>query len=261
MKTFFAMRTVKCHNRLPKEVVQSSSLGMDKELVGCLFTKSYSQWLNVQVETSNEWCPSRVHTGPILFTIFIHDIDSGIDCTLRKLADDTKLSGAVDSLEGWDAIQENLDKLEKWACADLMKFNEAKCKVPHLGWGNTQYQYRLGGEWIDSRPAEKDLGILVNKKLDRSWQCVLAAQKANHILGCIKRRGQQVEGDNSLYKTDMDLFEGVQRRATKMVRGLEHLSYEERLREVGLFSLEKRRLQGGLIAASQEDFSLSCPEK
>ncbi|PKU48653.1 rna-directed dna polymerase from mobile element jockey-like [Limosa lapponica baueri] len=130
----------------------------------------------------------RLVLGLALLSNFVGDMDSGIECSLGKFADDTKLCGVVDMLEGRDAIQKDLDRLERWACANLMKFSKAKCNVLHLCHGNPNHKYRLVGEWFESSPEEKDLGVLFDEKPKMTQKHALTAQKANHILGCIKRR-------------------------------------------------------------------------
>jgi len=203
----------------------------------------------------------------MLFNIFISDLDGGIKRTLRKFSGDTRLSGEVDTLEGRATQREDLNRLDEWANENLTKFSKNKRKVFHLGKHNSEVQHRLVSTQLWNSPVERDQGVLVDK-IYMSEQCAAAAKKADRMLGCINKgiisrdkevtiplysalvrlqREYCVRVWSLLYKKDVDKLERVQRRATKRIKGL------GRLREMGLFSLEKkkRRLRGDLITMFQ----------
>ena len=207
--------------------------------------------------------------GSVLFNLFISDREAGVECTVSKFADDTKLGGAADSLEGQEALQRDLDRLEHWAITNDIKLNKTKCQILHLGWSNGGHKSKLGEEWLESSPAERGLGVLVDRRLNRSQQGALAAGRANSILGCTKTSvtiGSKeaiiplysalvqphleycVQSWAPQFTKDVMVLECIQRRATKLVRGLEGMSCEERLRTLGLSSLERRRLRVSLTA-------------
>ncbi|CAM4721271.1 unnamed protein product [Lepidochelys kempii] len=206
--------------------------------------------------------------GPILFNLFITDLGTKSGSVLIKFADDTKLGGIANLERDRDIIQEDLDDLVNWSNSNRMKFNN-KCKVINLGINNKNFSYKLGTHQLEVMEEEKDLGVLVDHRMTISRQCDMAMKKANAVLGCIRQgissRDKEVlvplykalvrphleycvQFWSPMFKKDEFKLEQVQRRATRMIRGMENLSYERRLKELGLFSLTKRRLRGDMIA-------------
>ncbi|KAJ7397061.1 rna-directed dna polymerase from mobile element jockey-like [Pitangus sulphuratus] len=110
-----------------------------------------------------------------------------MECTLSQFADDMKPGIVAEAPEGCAAIQRDLERLERWAERNLMRFNKGKCRALQLEGNNLQYQYRLGADPLESSSAENDLGVLVDDKLTMSQQCALAARSANGILGYIRK--------------------------------------------------------------------------
>jgi len=175
---------------------------------------------------------------PVLLNVFIDSLDEGTESTLSTFGDGTKLGRVADTPEGCAAVQQDLDRLERWAERNLMRFNKGKCSVLQLGRSNPMHQYRPRADLLESSSVERDLGVLVDK-LTMSQQCVLVAMKANGLLGYIKKsvasRSRKVllplysapvrpHLESSVqfwaphFKKDEELLERVQQRARKMVR-------------------------------------------
>src|ERR1043165_1873829 len=134
-----------------------------------------------------EWGAAGICSGPLLFVIFINDIDGGIKSKISKFADDTKMGGGVDTEEKAEVLRRDIEGLHRWAEEWKMMFNTEKCSVMHMGRNNKKLQYGMGGIILRETEEERDLGVIVNNNTKPSRQCAEAAKKANKVLGMIKR--------------------------------------------------------------------------
>ena len=248
--------------------------------IGDSITDWIEQWLTdrrqrvvVDGEVSN-WksvlsgVPQGSVLGPILFLIYINDLDDSITSNVLKFADDTKLFRKVNTDGDKQHLQNDLDRLVKWSEKWQMLFNFGKCKCLHTGHRNLNVNYKMGDTVLGTTVKEKDLGVTISADMKVSEQCGIAASKGNKILGLIRRnityKGKKliiplykaivrphleycIQAWRPYRKKDIDTLERIQRRATKMIPELRDLSYEERLKECGLTTLETRRLRGDQI--------------
>ena len=224
-----------------------------------------SSWKNV-----NSGVPQGSVLGPLLFVIYINDLDeatAGMKSTM-KFADDTKVAHSIISDSDRAEFQTCIDQLLTWSKDWGMEFNKAKCKIMHLGRNNPDHTYTMDGHELESISEERDIGVVIQKNLKPTRQCIQASNKAKAVLGQLTRsfhyRDRHVFV--RLYCTyvrphlefctpvwspsqqqDIKLLESVQLKAVNMISGLNGSTYAEKLKEISLMSLEMRRRRNDMI--------------
>ena len=211
--------------------------------------------------------------GPILFLIFINDLDEAIKkadpkTIVYKFADDTKLGRIVNSEEDAVAFQSAIDSLVEWCENWGMTLHPQKCKGLHFGNKNKLAEYNIQGNTVEKSIVERDLGVLISTDMKFSNHVKWITSKANAVLARIKRTvlyrdkvifpklfstyvrpilETAIPVWNNTMRGDISKVERVQRRALKCISGLRDKPYEERLTICGMQSLEERRKKLELV--------------
>ena len=131
--------------------------------------------------------------GPILFLVFINDLEERVTGKILKFAVDTKLFRKAKEIGDKQKLHDDIDKLVKWSENWQMLFNFGKCKCLHTEPGNTSMNYEMGGTIISKTVKEKDLGVTMNAEMKVSEQSRIAASKGNHVLGMLRRNITYIE--------------------------------------------------------------------
>ena len=195
------------------------------------------------MDISYQWGASRFGLGPLLFLIYINDLESGLLSSLLKFADDIKVFCQVNGERDREQLQADSNRLTEWSEKWQMPFNTSMCRVMHLGKANNKFEYTMGNYTLEVTNEEKDLGVITSN-LKPSKQCHQAYAKASRALGLIYRSisfktpsvllrlykslvRPHLEYCSSAwaphYVKDRILLERVQHRFTRMVSGMKQL--------------------------------------
>ena len=228
--------------------------------------------------TKSDWAPvgsgipQGTVLGPTLFLLYVNDLPVSVESKTMLFADDTKMYRVANSQAERDQLQVDLDKLGSWSEKWELPFNAAKCKSLHIGPNNPRQVYNIKSIPLEQVTEEKDLGICIDENIKFRKQAANAASKANRVLGTIRYTFENIdrytlpllfktlvrpllEYGNAVWgpynKADQLLVERVQRRATRLVASIRHLTYAERLKALKLPSLQYRRRRGDVILIYQ----------
>jgi len=264
------------HKRLVKKL---EAFGVSKEVVEWI-----EEWLRKRQNRvvvdgrRSTWkevlsgVPQGSVLGPILFVIFINDLEDEIlkEQLMRMFADDTKVGQVVESEEERQQLQETLERLVEWTKRWGMAFNVEKCHVMHVGRNNAHHQYSMNGKELKRTVCERDVGVLIAENLKPTEHCKKAVRTAGAVLTQILKAFHFRDRHTymNLYmqyvrphleyaapawspwtREDTENIERVQERAVRQVSGLKGTSYQEKLQELGMQTLEERRREMDRVQA------------
>ena len=208
--------------------------------------------------------------GPVCFTVYNNDIDEAVVIIdiAKKFADDSKGAHAICGPNDQLVLQQSIDNLDEWCLKWGMSFNTSKCKIIHVGRNNPNYDYSMNGETLQTSDTEKDIGFNIHSSLKPSIHCNIIAKKAHTVLSLVSRNFHYRDKKTfvNLYcqhvrpileyaspvwspwlECDKKVVEDVQKRMVKMISGLNGQTYEEKLTEIGLQTLEYRREKADMV--------------
>ena len=241
------------------------------------FLSDRSQYVSIHGECSSDipvtsGVPQGSVLGPTLFIYFINDLPQVVSTSIKIFADDTKAYIPLNSVSDSIKLQETIDCLVEWSDKWLLKFNNSKCKVLHLGKNNPCYNYTIHEDSVvnnlEVTTCEKDLGVHIDPLLNFNDHIDFIVNKSRSISGLIMRiitfKSPDImvplfkslirpilEYANAVWcpykRKHIDRIEAIQRHFTKRVEGMKDMEYPDRLYTLRLPSLEFRRLRGDLI--------------
>ena len=269
------------HRRLIKKM---EGYGIGKRILNWVkdFLKNRKQKVSVNgAESACQDVTSGISQGsvlePILFVIYINDMTECVDAVAYLFADDTKLYKEIKREVDSEKLQKDLDSLQKWSDTWLLKFHPNKCKVMTVSSkkkreeiSNQYHLYdNLGQETeLQTSEGEKDIGVLVDEQLSFSKHMQQQINKANSIMGLIRRTYIYLDEQSFKYlfqalvrphieyaaavwspykSSDIENIENVQSRATKLIPSLKNLEYADILRKLKMPTLKYRRNRGDMI--------------
>ena len=262
------------HRRLLKKL---EAYNIGEEMIQWIQNYLFGRKQKVSINNSDSnWkevssgIPQGSVIGPILFVIYINDLPEIVKSRVYLFADDTKIFNIIQDQKDRETLQEDLNKLNEWSEKWLLKFHPDKCKYLHLGKNEppSNFKYKLMNHNLQRVQSEKDIGVIIDEKLNFETHIAAKVKKANSMFSIIRRTFQHLDEKTflPLYKAlvrshmdyassvwypyrekQIELVEGVQRRATKQLPGFNKLSYEERLRKLKLPTLKYRRYRGDMI--------------